>query len=273
MSISRDVSTFSSKQSACSTLCGWLIKKMSSLRVPNLTKIFNKSILLSKVPPVFKSCYVTPLIKKSILDPSGVCSYRPISNLSDFSKLLERLVLCRVMDHLNRHNFLPQHQSASSQHHSTETAVLRVSLDLLSVAGAGQMSLLVPLDLSAVFDTVDHDILLGRLETSFGFMCCAVSWFRSYLADRSFSADCGELASSFTSITCGSSQGSVLTHSFSRMKLRTSFGHKDSNAICTLMTRHGHCRDQTECLSVRISNCVEAISDWMFSPSSPIERQ
>ena len=73
-------------------------------------------------------------------------------------------MLGRVMDHLNHHNLLPEHQSAYRQHHSTETAVLRVSSDLLSVAGAGQMSLLV-LDLSAAFDTVDHDILL-RLETS-----------------------------------------------------------------------------------------------------------
>ena len=101
------------------------------------------------------------------------------------------------MGHLNYHNLLPENQCAYRQHHSTETAVPRVSSDLLSAAGAGQMSLLVLLDLSVAFDTVDYDILLGRLEMSFGFVGCAVAWFRSYLADRSFSA--GELASSSTS--------------------------------------------------------------------------
>ena len=130
------------------------------------------------------------------------------SNLSVFSKLLERLVLGGVMSHLNRHNLLPEHQSA--EHHSTETAVLRVSSDLLNAALAGQMSLIVLLDLSAAFETAVHDILLGRLETSFGFIGCALAWFRSYLADRSFSVGYGELASSSTSITCGVLQGSVL---------------------------------------------------------------
>ena len=82
-------------------------------------------------------------------------------------------MLGRNMGHLNRHNLLPEHLSAYRQHHFTETAVLRVSPDLLSAAGAGQMLLLVFLDLSAAFDTVDHDSLIGRLETSFGFMGCA----------------------------------------------------------------------------------------------------
>ena len=85
------------------------------------------------------------------------------------------------MGHLNCYNLLPEHQFAYCQHHSTETAVLRVSSDLLSAAG---MSLLVLLDLSAAFDTVNHGILLERLETSFGFMGCALPWFRSFLADR-----------------------------------------------------------------------------------------
>ena len=99
-----------------------LLMKMSSLIAPILAKIFNKSILLGKVPLVFKSCYVTPLIKKSTLDPSDACSYRPISNLSVFSKLLKRLVLGRIVGHLNRHNLLPEHRSAYRQRHSTETA-------------------------------------------------------------------------------------------------------------------------------------------------------
>ena len=159
---------------------------MSLVIASILAKIFKKSILLGKVPLIFKSCYVIPLIKKSILDPSDVCSYRPISNLC----LLKASGTSRARKgYLNRHNLLPEHQFAYRQHHSTGPAVLRVSSDFLSAS--------------------DHDILLGRLETSFGFMG-ALAWFRSYLADRSFSVGYGELASSSTSMTCGVPQGSVL---------------------------------------------------------------
>ena len=129
------------------------------------------------------------------------------------------------------------------------------------------MSLLVLLDLSAAFDTVDHDILLGLLETSFGFMCCALTWFRSYLGDRSFSVGYGEIASSPTSITCGAPQGSVLgplLFTITRLNLRAGTRTPTPNADDTQV--HGHCQpDQTECLSVTISNCVDVISDWMFS--------
>ena len=98
---------------------------------------------------------------------------------------------------------------------------------------AGQMSLLVLLDLTAAFDTVDHDILLGWLETSFGFMGCALAWFQSYLAYRSFTVGCGELSST--------PKAPFWAHSFSRcpwLNLRTSsFGHMDANATRTLMLR------------------------------------
>ena len=97
-----------------------------------------------------------------------VRSYRPISNLSVLSKLLERLVHRQMLDYLNRHRLLPRLQSAYRQYYSTETALLRVLADILHAVDTGDLSILALLDLSAAFDTVDHDILLQRLQTSFG---------------------------------------------------------------------------------------------------------
>ena len=87
-------------------------------------------------------------------------------------------------------------------------------------------------------------------------MCCALAWLRSYLADRSFSVSYGELASSSTSLRCGVPQGSVLGP-----LLLTKYTAELESVI------RAHGPDQTECLSVRISNSVNAISDWMFSRS------
>jgi hypothetical protein len=87
-------------------------------------------------------------------------SYRPISNLSFISKLVERIVAKRFTSYATTFNLFPPQQSAYRAHHSTETAVLSVRDDLVHAIDRGQESLLVLLDLSAAFDTVDHQILL-----------------------------------------------------------------------------------------------------------------
>ena len=94
--------------------------------------------------------------------------------------------------------------------HSTETALLRVFNDLLLAADSGSSAVLVLLDLTAAFDTVDHSILLSRLEQSAGITGSALAWFRSYLTDRSFSVQLGAFSSAKAPLTCGLPQGSIL---------------------------------------------------------------
>jgi len=98
------------------------------------------------------------------MDPADVQSYRPISNLSVLSKLLERLVARQLLAYLNTSGLLPRLQSAYHVGHSTETAVLNVLSDILLAINAGDLSALVLLDMSAAFDTVDYTILLQRLQ-------------------------------------------------------------------------------------------------------------
>jgi hypothetical protein len=78
------------------------------------------------VPSTLKSAYITPIIKKAGLDPTDLKSYRPISNLSVVSKLLERLVAKQLLVYLKDYGLLPDLQSAYLTHRSTETAVLKV---------------------------------------------------------------------------------------------------------------------------------------------------
>jgi len=111
-------------------------------------------------------------------------SYRPISNLSVLSKLLEHLVAQQLQHYLCTAGLLPTLQSGFRPLHSTKTALLRVLSDILAADDRGDFAALVLLDLSAAFDTVDHDILLQRLQTSFGIGSADLKWFQSYLTSR-----------------------------------------------------------------------------------------
>jgi len=129
--------------------------------------------------PASNRAYVTPLLKKADLDAADVKSYRPITNLSVVSKLLERLVAQQLTTYLTDNGLLPDLQSAYRAHHSTETAVLKVVGDILLALDSGNLALLSLLDLSAAFDTVDHDTLLRRLQTSYGLDGVVIKWFAS----------------------------------------------------------------------------------------------
>ncbi|TWW54330.1 Fibroblast growth factor 17 [Takifugu flavidus] len=110
--------------------------------------------------------------------------YRPISNLPFISKVLEKVVVTQFLEHLQRNSLFEMFQSGFRAHHSTETALLKVTNDLLIASDHGLVSMLVLLDLSAAFDPVDHSILLQRLEHVIGIKGTALDWFRSYLSDR-----------------------------------------------------------------------------------------
>ena len=111
-------------------------------------------------------------------------NFRPVSNLPYVSKLSERAAADQLMDHMTINELHSVFQSAYKKHHSTESALLKVKNDILMNMNAQKVTLLVLLDLSAAFDTVQHDILLERLRSKFGVDGGALSWFASYLSDR-----------------------------------------------------------------------------------------
>jgi len=137
---------------------------MRELLSPFILLLFNKSLASGCYPSEFKKAVVRPQLKKHGLDVSQMNNYRFVSNLSFLSKLLERIVQSRLQTFLNRNGLMPKTQSAYRQYHSTETVVTKVYNDMLMAADSGQVSAVCLLDLSAAFDTVDHDLLMRRLE-------------------------------------------------------------------------------------------------------------
>jgi hypothetical protein len=157
-----------------------------------------------------RQAIVTPLLKKPKLDPNNLKNYRLISNLSFLSKVIERVVARRLDQHMTRHQLHEQYQSAYKANHSVETALLRVQNDVLISMDNGDAVILVLLDLSAAFDTVDHSILLQRLQQHLGIQGTALEWFTSYLSNRSQSVSIHGKTSSKQLLAQGVPQGSVL---------------------------------------------------------------
>ena len=150
------------------------------------------------------------LLKKAGLDVSLPTNYRPISNLSFLSKLLERVIYKQTTDYLIEHKLFPEFQSAYRRDHSTETAVLKVFSDIIDAIEEGQLALLSLLDLSAAFDTVDRSIMREWLERSYGVGDSSLRWFESYLTGRSQSIHLGDESTVARLMTYGVPQGSVL---------------------------------------------------------------
>ena len=161
-------------------------------------------------PSCFKSALVTPLLKKPDLDTSNLSNFRPISNLNNISKILERLFLTRIKKHITSSpNFSP-YQSAYREGYSTETALVSTLDNIFSSVDNGKACLSVCLDLSAAFDTVDHQLLLSRLTKSFSVSGTALNWLASYLGDHSQQVGIGTARSEPKVCTAGVLQRSVL---------------------------------------------------------------
>ena len=187
----------------------WLLKICLVELLPVITHIVNLSLSTSAVPSEFKVALVIPLLKKILLDPEIFKNFRPVSNLTYISKLIERVVADRLNEHLDNNNLQEVFQSAYKNLHSTETALTRVQNDLLKSIDSDGGAILVLLDLSAAFDTIDHSILLARLH-DLGVRGAALEWFRSYISDRKQSVYVQGQRSQERDLPYGVPQGSVL---------------------------------------------------------------
>ncbi len=147
--------------------------------------------------------------------PTVLANFRPISKLPFLSKVLENIVCSQLTAYLKDHNILEVFQSGFKMLHSTESTLLQVFNDIILATDTGDCVILVLLDLTAAFDTVDHEILIFRLEQWVGIKGIALQLFRSYLKGLTFCVSCGDAVSSSAPLSCGVPQGSVLGIFFS----------------------------------------------------------
>jgi len=166
-------------------------------------------------PAAFKTAQVLPLLKKPSLDKEQMSSYRSTSNLTIVSKVIERLVLARLIrPHLLASLSFARLQSAYRRGHSTQTALLHVMNSVYTAADEKKAAVLVGLNLSAAFDTINHDILIRGLESQFGVdggasMQLAVLVPHRQAAPQQF-VKLGDHSSTATQCASGVPQGSVL---------------------------------------------------------------
>ena len=208
--IRKIISSSPTKSCALDPIPTWLRKHCQDQLTPVLTTIVNASLSCAEFPTELKKAFLTPLIKKIILNCEIFKNYRPVSNLYFISKLVERVVCIQLVEHLKTNNLYEIFQSAYRQLHSTETALLRVQNDLLQAVDYEGGANLVLLDLSAAFDTIDHQKLLNLLDKSFGIRGVAFKWFESYLKDRTQTVQIGSCTFTPVTLKYGVPQGSVL---------------------------------------------------------------
>ena len=136
------------------------------------------------IPKSLKTALIRPLLEKTGLDSDILENYRPVSNLTFISEIIEKLISGRLNEHLINNSLFDPLQSAYRDKHSTEIALIKVQNDILSALDASTSAIMLMFDLSAAFDTIDHDILLSRLCNVYGITGNALDWFRSYLTGR-----------------------------------------------------------------------------------------
>ena len=248
-----------------------LVTEFATL-LPIICKMVNLSLENGFVPPALKKAVLKPLLKKPSLDHNVLGNYRPISNLKSISKITGKIVADRLNNYLTANNLHEPFQSAYKHRHSCETALLRVQNDILQSLDKRKCVVLLLLDLSAAFDTVDHAILLNRLQSRFGISGVALHWFNSYLSNRSQFVSLEDVSSDSLDLHCGVPQGSVLGpilyllytspvadilryHNMSYhlyaddTQLYIPFSHNDDADISLTTTK--------------IESCLKDIADWM----------
>jgi len=249
----------------------WLVKRLLPMLAETLAKICNASFREGVFPTTLKDAVVRPRLKKSTLNPDDVSSYRPISNLSFLSKVVERAAANRLKAHFESQHLLPCRQSAYRAHHSTETAIIAVHDEIIKAVDNGDVCALVLLDLSAAFDTVDHQTLLRVLSCRFGVTDRALNWCSSYLSQRTQTFHVGALESGPHTVDCSVPQGSVL----GPLKF-ISYTEDSADLITSYRLGYHLYADDIQLIgSTSISNvpstvdrleqCVTAIGDWCAS--------
>lgn len=232
-----------------------------------LSVIINASFETGVFPSTEKIAIVKPLLKTS-KDPDQLSSYRPLYNTSMLAKILEKACLRQITKHLSNFEAIPRYQSAYRKFHSVETVINRIYNDLIVSKARGNCTMLVMLDLTAAFDTVNHSILLNDLKL-LGIGGVVWKWFKSYLEDRKFTVEIGNASSQIGNMETGVPQGTILApilfsiytielyHVLQQFDVSCHFYADDTQLLITVNDEEEARRD--------FSLILDAILSWMSS--------
>ena len=245
-----------------------LIKKHLSVLLPHFVNLVNLSLSDVSCDGI-KEAHVVPILKSLQLDADEFKSYRPVSLLSFVSKLVERVVHKRINDHLSENNLSCPTQYGYKKDHSCETLLVKLMDDIMIGVDNKSGVVVLIVDLSAAFDTVDHDVLIKILRSKYHISGNALAWIKSFLSGRSQSVKIGDSLSGTLSVLYGVPQGSILgpllfnlycasiDHAFKSAGF-DSMGYADDNLGL-------RCFPAFSSLSTLLSvvpNCIQSVNDW-----------
>ena len=225
----KTICSLKSKSCELDSIPTTIFKRLLNKLAPLITKILNVSLTQGEFSTDWITVVVRPLLKKIGLELIHA-NFIPVSNLSFLSKVVERCMLLQLSDHCNMFNLQPDYQSAYREDYSCETAVLGVSNDILWAMEMQFIISLVTIDLSAAFDTVDHDTLLHILNAKYGIEDTALKWFDQYLRPRSFKVTINGQYSK-PRLNCKCTTGQLCWNEHIQPLLLTSAGHGTKQLI------------------------------------------
>ena len=251
----------------------WLLKLCARELTPVIMKMINLSLSEGHVPDSWKVAILTPILKRYGLDLVFE-NFRPVSNLSFVAKATEKAVVNQLFEHCGDNAPLPTNQSSYRQFHSTETALLKVHNDIILNMDQQEVTLLVLLDLSAAFDTIDHEILTDTMESECDVIGNALKWIKSFLSHRKQRVKIKQEFSTNFTLSCGVPQGSCLEPLLFLLYVSQLFQIINKH----VPSSHGYADDTQLYLSFNpdspvvqdqaiqiISNCIDEVRAWLVS--------
>ena len=199
-----------------------ILKQVIDTLLPYICELVNKSLSSGSVDGM-KQSIVVPLLKKAGLDPEVFKNYRPVADLVFLSKISERVVDIRINEQMTANNLHCKFEHGYKPCHSTETLLVRLVNDMLLSLDNCNAVILLLIDLSAAFDTVDIDRLLCILKSELGIDGMALRWLESFLKNRNQKVLVENTLSGSLQVEFGVPQGSVLGPKLFNIYIRSLF--------------------------------------------------